>query len=276
MEKVTDLTQVGLQSLIVLGENLMSALPNILGALFLIVLGWLIAKGTSFLIRKALRAIQFDRLSEKVPLDELFGRKGLEIRPSTIVGKFVYWVIILLFFVTASDTLGWVVVSQSISDLLTYLPRLFSAIVIFVIGYYIATFVKQGLRGILESLAVSAHRIISGFAFYLILIIITLTALNQAGVDTDILTSNVTILIAGVVLAFAVSFGIGSKDILSNILSSFYTKNNFQVGQEIEIDDVRGTIEKIDITSCVIKTKDSTVVIPVKQLLTEKVKLRKP
>ena len=275
MEKITDLTQVALQSLIALGQSLMSALPNILGAIFLLVLGWLIAKGTSFVIRKTLRAMQFDRLSEKINLEEILGRTGLEITPSKVVGKFVYWVIILLFFVTASDTLGWVVVSQSISDLLSYLPRLFSGIVIFVIGYYIATFVKQGLSGILESLAVSAHRIISRSAFYIILIIITITAFNQAGVDTDILTSNVTIIIGGVVLAFAVSFGIGSRDILANVLSSFYTKNNFQVGQQIEIGDVKGTIEKIDITSCLIKTKDSTVVIPVKKLLTEKVEIRK-
>lgn len=274
MEKVTDLTQVGLQSLVALGESFMSALPNILGALFLIILGWVIAKIVSYVVRRALKALGFDKLAQKVNLDELLNNANVSVTPSRVVGKFVYWVIILLFFVTASDTLGWSVVSNSISDLISYLPQLFSAIVIFVIGFYIASFVKKGLRTILESLAVSSSRLISGFAFYLILVIITITSLNQAGVDTALLTSNVTVIVAGIILAFAVSFGIGSRDILTNILSSFYSKNNFEEGQKIEMEGVSGTIEKIDITSCRVKTSSETVVIPVKRLLTEKVVIK--
>jgi len=275
MNKITDLTQVGFQSLMALGESFMSALPNILGALFLLLLGWVIAKITAYIVRKTLKAAGFDKLSKKLKLDEMIGESKIEISPSQIVGKFVYWVIILLFFVTASDTLGWAVVSKSISDLLTYLPQLFSAIVVFVIGYYIATFVKKGLRGILDTLAVASARIISSFAFYLIVVIVSLAAVNQAGIDTNILTSNVTIIIGGIVLAFAVSFGIGSRDILTNILSSFYSKSNFHAGQEIEIGDLKGIIQKIDITSCVLTTKNGTVVIPVKTLLTDRVNLTK-
>ena len=131
MEKITDLTQVGWQSLTALGESFMTALPNILGALFLILLGWVVARIASFIVRRGLKALRFDRLSEKIKLDDLLSGTDLKITPSTVIGKFVYWVIILLFFVTASDTLGWTVVSSSISDLLAYLPQLFSAIVIF-------------------------------------------------------------------------------------------------------------------------------------------------
>lgn len=274
MEKITDLTQVGFQSLGALGESFMSALPNVLGALFLLLLGWIIARISSFVVRKTLKALRFDKLSEKLNLNELLSGTDLKIMPSQVVGKFVYWVIILLFFVTASDTLGWTVVSASIRDLIAYLPQLFSAIVIFVVGFYIATFVRKGLRSILESLGVLSFRTISGFAFYLILVIITITSLNQAGVDTALVTSNVTIIIGGIILAFAVSFGLGSRDILTNILSSFYTKSNFRVGQELELGDLNGIIQKIDITSCTIKTDDETVIIPVKRLLNETVRLK--
>lgn len=274
MEKITDLTQVGFQSLAALGESFMSALPNILGALFLIILGWIIAKFFSFVVRRGLRVLGFDKLSKKLRLDEMIGKAKIEITPSQIVGKFTYWVIILLFFITASDTLGWSVVSTSISDLLAYLPRLFSAIVIFVIGFYIATFVRTGLRGILDTLAVTSARLISSFSFYTIVVIVSLAAINQAGINTEILTSNVTIIIGGIVLAFAVSFGIGSRDILTNILSSFYSKSNFQVGQEINVGEIDGVIQKIDITSCIIKTKTGNVVIPVKSLLTQVVKIK--
>jgi small-conductance mechanosensitive channel len=184
-------------------------------------------------------------------------------------------VIILLFFVTASETLGWSVVSKSISDLLTYLPQLFSAIVVFVIGFYIAGFIQRALISVLETLSVASARIISNFAFYLILVIVSLTALNQAGVETGLLTSNVTIIVGGMILAFAISFGIGSRDILKNILSSFYSKTNFQIGQEIKVGDIEGVIVKIDITSCVLKTSSGTIILPVSKLLTEIVEVKK-
>ena len=133
---------------------------------------------------------------------------------------------------------------------------------------------RTGLRGILDTLAVTSARLISSFSFYTIVVIVSLAAINQAGINTEILTSNVTIIIGGIVLAFAVSFGIGSRDILTNILSSFYSKSNFQVGQEINVGEIDGVIQKIDITSCIIKTKTGNVVIPVKSLLTQVVKIK--
>lgn len=274
MNKVTDWTEVGLQSLVALGESVMSSLPSIIGAIFMIILGWIIAKILSYVVRKALKLIGFDKLSEKLNLDEVLNKASITVTPSKVVGKFVYWVIMLLFFVTASDTLGWSVVSSSIGDLISYLPQLFSAIVIFVIGFYIASFVKKGLKGVLESLSVASSHMISAFAFYIIIVIITITALDQAGIDIAILTSNVTIIVGGIVLAFAVSFGIGSRDVLSNILSSFYTRKTFEVGQNISLEGVAGTIEKIDNTSCIIKTTGGMTVIPVKRLLNEKVEIK--
>jgi len=274
MEKITDWTEIGLQSLMTLSNSVMSALPNIIGALFLVILGWIIAKLMSFIVRKGLKVVGFDKLAEKINVNEILGKANIITTSSEIVGKFVYWVIILLFFVTASDTLGWTMVSESIGDLISYLPKLFSAIIIFVIGFYIASFVKKGLKGVLDSLSVSSSHMLSSIAFYIILVIISLTAFNQAGIDTAIITSNVIIIVGGVILAFSISFGIGSRDVLSNIISSFYTKTNFAVGQEISILEVKGTIQKIDNTSCVIKTKTGMTIIPVKRLLTENVDIK--
>jgi len=274
MEKITDWTEIGLQSLMTLSNSVMSALPNIIGALFLVILGWIIAKVVSFIVRKALKVIGFDKLAAKINVNEILGKANIISTSSEIVGKFVYWVIILLFFVTASDTLGWTMVSESIGDLIAYLPKLFSAVIIFVIGFYIASFVKKGLKGVLDSLSVSSSHMLSSIAFYIILVIISLTAFNQAGIDTAIITSNVILIIGGVILAFSISFGIGSRDVLSNIISSFYTKGNFAAGQEIELSEVKGIIQKIDNTSCVVKTKTGVTIIPVKRLLTENVEIK--
>ncbi|MEQ9426754.1 MAG: hypothetical protein RJQ09_20185 [Cyclobacteriaceae bacterium] len=273
MQNLTNWTQIAIESLVALGQKVMTELPNILGAIFLIIVGWIIAKLLSYIVRKALGAIQFDKLSEKLNTTEILEKAHININPSQVVSKFVYWIIILLFFVTASDTLGWGVVATSISDLLTYLPKLFSAVIIFVIGLYIANFVRRGLQGIFDSLSVSSGKVVSSVAFYIIAIIITLTALNQAGVDTSIITNNVTIILGGVILSFAVSFGLASKDVLHNILSAFYSRNNFSEGQQIELNGHKGKIEKIDNISVTIVSGNDKTVIPARKLLSEDVKI---
>lgn len=275
MNTLSDWTKIVFESLLELGRSIMSALPNILGALFLIILGWFLAKLLSFLVKRGLKIIGFDKIIEKVQLERMFDKVKITILPSQLVARFVYWVILLIFFLTASDTLGWAVVSESISDLIAYLPKLFSGIIIFIIGLYIANFIKRALKGVFDSLNVTSGGFISNFAFYIILIIISLTAIKQAGVDTNIITSNISIILGGILLAFAISFGIGSRTVLFNILSAFYTRNKFKSGQTIEIEDITGTIELIDNTSCIIKTKDYRMVIPVSKLLTENVKIIK-
>jgi small-conductance mechanosensitive channel len=273
MEQINSWTQVALKSLTALGESLMTTIPSIIGALLLLLVGWILAKAFSYTIGKSLKLVGTDKLMEKANFEKFLNKAKIEMPLSKFIGKVVYWVIMLLFFVVAADSLGWAVVSQSLSDLIAYLPKLFSGIAIFVIGLYIANFVKVSLRGIFDSMNVASGNIVSSFAFYIIVVILTLTALNQAGVDTHVITSNVSILLAGIVLAFAVSFGLGSRDVLKNILSSFYSKSIFEVGQTIEINGVSGTIEQIDTTSCVIKTKTGKVVFPVSSLLSEQVKI---
>lgn len=233
MENITDWTRITMESLLAMGQTLMVQIPKIIGAIIILLLGWLIAKLVYVAISKALKAMKFDKIAENINMAEIFAKANLKITPSQLVGKFVYWVILLLFFVIASDTLGWTVVSNSISDLISYLPKLFSAIVIFLIGLYIANFIRKALNSVFDTLSVESGRTISSIAFYIILIIISLTALNQAGVDTFAITSNINLIIGGVILAFAIAFGFGAKDILSNILSTFYSKNTFRVGQTI-------------------------------------------
>lgn len=271
MEQFIDWSKIGLESITAFGQKVMMQLPNIIGALFLIFLGWVIGKISAYVVSKALKAIRFDNLSKRFELDELLNQANLTLTPSQLVGRFVYWIIILLFFVTASETLGWQVVSTSISELIAYLPKLFSAIVIFVIGYYIASFIRSGIKTVLKSMSVSSGEILSSFAFYLIVVIISLTALNQAGVDTGIITSNVTLILGGLILAFAITFALSAREVMTNILSSFYSKNNFEVGQQIQVNNTSGKIIKMDGVSVTIQTQKGKVIMPSQKLITEEV-----
>ncbi len=262
-------------SLATFSQRIFNVLPNVIGALLLLLLGWLIAKGVSIAIRKLLQSKTMARLTERLNRLSLLQRSDLSLDSVHIISRFVYWIILLIFFVAASETLGWTAVSRTLNNLINYLPALLSAIVILLIGLYLAQTVRTVIRAALHSLRVGAAQLISSLAFYLLATIVVLTALEQAGVDTSIVTANLTLIVGAIVGAFAISFAIASRHILENILASFYGRKNFAVGDTIRLNTVEGTIVRIDGVSVVVKTKDAEVVLPAQALISEQIeKLR--
>lgn len=271
MKTFTDWTEIIVSSLTALGEAVMGAVPNIIGAIMLILAGWLLAKLISYIVAKVLISVKFDKLMEKMSDMPFIKNSEFEINGIKIIKKFVYWIVLLIFFISASETLGWTSVSQEISNILSYLPKIFSAVVILVVGLYIANVVRGVIDATLGSLEVSSNRIISNAAYYLIAIIISITALSQAGINTEILTSNFSIVIGAIMLAFAVAFGLGARDILQNILSANYSRRNFEAGDKIKLGNIQGEITKIDSISVSIQNGSSTHVIPASRLVSEDV-----
>ncbi|GAB4376674.1 MAG: hypothetical protein Kow0075_04010 [Salibacteraceae bacterium] len=273
MKTVSKWTELALNSLQALGETLMGAIPNILGALILLLLGWLLAKGAAKLTQRLLKKTNIDRWTEKLSGSEAFQKNKIKIDTAKVISGFVYWLIILVFFITASDTLGWKSVSKEIGTLVRYLPQLLSAIVIFVIGMYIANFVRQALLATFTSLGVTGSKLLSDLAFYVILILLSVTAMNQAGINTQILTNNISIILGSVLFAFALAFGLGAKDLLHNMLSGLYSRRSFDVGDRIRIDGNEGVIESIDNVHVVLGTDKGKLVIPAGEFVKKNVEI---
>ncbi|MBL7870065.1 MAG: mechanosensitive ion channel [Cyclobacteriaceae bacterium] len=274
METISNWNQVVFNSFSAMAQKVMSDLPSLIGAILLVIIGWLLGKLVATLVTKLLHAVKLDNLTDMLDINTSLIKADVNFTPSQIIGKFAYWVIFLLFLITASDTLGWSGVSTSINDLLSYLPKLFSAIVVFVLGFYIATIVRKALTSFFISTRVPAGMAISMSAYYVILVIITLTALNQAGVDTTVITANLSIILGGLVVAFALSFGLGSKEILSNIIAAYYLRGIFHVGQSIKVGEHAGEIVKIEKTTVTIKSEYHFTVIPSRKFSEEAVVIK--
>jgi len=276
MEELTNWSQLFFESLRAFSQTFMTAMPSLLGAIFILLLGWLFSKLMSGGIRRLLMAIKFDKLADRIKAGEFLKKANINLAPSALVGKFVYWVLILLVITTAADTLGWVAISDEISKLLSYLPHLLSAILFFSVGIYIATFARDLISGTTKTLGISTGRVISSFVFYLLFLLVTLTALTQAGIDTTILTSNLLLIIGAIMAAAAISYGIASKDVLANILASFFSRKTFIKGQVIEIDGQRGKIINISNIAVILQLNDEEqLVVPTHQLIINKVKIIK-
>ncbi|MGV0997405.1 MULTISPECIES: hypothetical protein [unclassified Empedobacter] len=101
-----------------------------------------------------------------------------------------------------------------------------------------------------------------------------ITSLNQAGVNTDLITNNLSLILGSVFLTLAIAFGLGSKDVIYRLLLSFYTNRNFEIGQRIIIeDDVQGVIIAINNICMTIQTADEKVVYPIKIITNKKIRI---
>lgn len=268
MQELTTWTELFLNSLQAFGQTLAASIPKILGAILILLLGWLFAKLVANGIARLLKVLQFDKLSERLKATEFLERANVELTPSKFIGKFFYWVLLLLVIISASDALGWDAVSQQISKLLGFLPNLLIAIIFFIVGTYIASFIRDFIKGATTSMGISAGKIISSVVFYFLFIIVTLTALEQAGVDTSIISANLSLILGAILLAAGVSYGFASRDVLSNILASFFSRKNFQVGQIIEVQGERGKIiSSNNISITLLNVQNEKVVIPAHQLI---------
>lgn len=267
MEEVINSTQFITESLRSFGKKFVDAVPSILTLFIILVGGWILARVLRGVVAKLLDLAKFDELAEKMQITDMLKRGNITAKPSGIVAKFAYWIVMLLVFITATNSLGLTVVSEKLGTLIDYLPKLFSAGIIFAIGIWIASFIRDFISAATSSMGVSTGNIISGFVFYFLATMVTLTALQQVGVDTSIITSNIFIILGAVLIAGAIAYGFASRDILTNILSSYFSRNKYSVGQHIRVRDVEGKITELDNISVTVQTANDIVVVPIRKLI---------
>jgi small-conductance mechanosensitive channel len=273
METITDVKDLTWNSLNEMGQSVAEAAPKVLFAILILIIGWLITKIVVFILKRVLRFAKVDKITELINEKDLFGKTDLKFNVTNVIVGFVKWIMFLVFLIVAADIMNWKIVSIEIGKLLSYLPKLFSAIALFMIGLYIANFVKKAIKGLFESFDLNGAKVISNLVFYILAIIITITALNQAGIDTQIITNNLTIILGAFLGAIAIGFGFGSKEVIGDLLRGFYGRKNFEIGQKVSFKGTKGTIESINNIAMTLKTEKGRVVLPIREVVENQVEI---
>jgi len=253
-------------------------LPKLLSAIILIVLGRILAKTVSMVLKRILEAIKIDKMTEQLQEVDLFSKSGVEVKASAILSQLIYYIIFLIFATAASDALGLAIVSQQITAIINLIPKIITAGILFAGGTILANIIKKILETAFRSLNIPSGKIMAGVVFYFLLITISITALEQTGLNTAFLTQNLQILLIGIVIAFSVGFGFSSRDLLKNMLASSYSKKHFSIGQIVKIGDYKGVITGIDRTSLTILLDQSghKVIVPQHEIINSKIELFEP
>jgi hypothetical protein len=207
MEQVNLALEPVRASLVQLGEFL----PKLLLAIIILVAGWLLAKLIKVVVVKGLQAVNFQVLTDKAGIDGFLQQGGIKTGMAGILGALVYWLIILVTLVIAFNGLGLTYVTDLVSRVALFIPKVIVAVVILAVGLYFARFIAQTVSAYGKNVGLEDAELLGRISQYAIMVFVVLTALDQVDVVTDIIRQAFLILLSGTALALALAFGIGGQ-----------------------------------------------------------------
>lgn len=246
-------------------------LPNLLGALVLLLVGWLAARFVQFIVGGLLRRLRLDALTERVGIARLLSNAGLEPSASFLLARLAYWLILFVFVLAAAETLGLIGVAEMLNQLVIYLPNVLAAALILLLGSLIAQVIGDALGKMAAQAGVAAGTTLGQVIRYTLLVFAIILALNQLGIETGLLTIAASTLLIATALALALAFGFGSRDLARNIMAGFHARESFAKGQELSVRGHSGQLVNIGTVKSEIKTGKGLVSLPNSVLMEEEV-----
>ncbi|PWJ60135.1 mechanosensitive ion channel-like protein [Dyadobacter jejuensis] len=262
MNNFPNITEILLNTFNTLISQFVEFVPRVIGCIVILLIGYLVARGVRIVISQLLSRVGLDRVGDKLNEIDIIKKLKTEVKLSDIVATILYYYILLIFLTFAADTLGVDTITNMVLSLVGFIPKLIAGAIMLQVGIMLSDALKTGVVSICKSFNISAAKLIGNIVFVFFLVITFITALGQIGIETALLESSFTIIFGGAIAAFGLGYGIASRDVLANIISSFYSRKNYQVGQVIKIGTVKGVISKIDTTSVTVVNETATTIIP--------------
>jgi hypothetical protein len=186
--------------------------PRLAIALVVVLAGWLIAKTVRFAVTKALRAINFNVLTERAGLDNFLRQGGWGGDTSSLFGVLAYWLVILAALLVAFNGLGLSYIADLLGRVVWFVPNLFVALLVLAFGSYFARFVGEAVSSYFRGAQMRDAVLLGQIARYAVMAFVILIALDQIKVGGDIVRESFLVVLAGVVFALALAFGLAGKD----------------------------------------------------------------
>jgi hypothetical protein len=222
------------QAVLTSATNILSSignfLPALLGAIVILVVGFIAASLVGSLITKILVKLQFNTLADRLEVNRFIRNTGARLTAAEVVGQFGYWFVLITSFLAAADTLGLKQVSAILGSILLYIPNVVVAIVIIASGALLGDLVANIVRGTVRTASISTADSLAKITRWAILVFAGLLALEQLGIATRLVEILFTGFVAALAIALGLSFGIGGQKWAAKVLDEI-TRKGEEVAQ---------------------------------------------
>ena len=204
--------------------KLAAFIPQLLAALVLLILGWIVAKVLRAGFRQFLRVMHFDRFAEKSGIEAFLKYGEMEVSLTNILSELVYWLAMLIVIILVSDSFGLSRVTELFNQAVLYIPHIIIAIIVLVFGTLLARAANRMVFAYLKNIGVTGALTISTISEYAIQLFVVFVALEQLGIGTQMLITAFTITFGAASLALAIAFGLGGKDWAAGVIDRLANK----------------------------------------------------
>lgn len=258
-----------------LQSSLSTWLPAVLGALLLLLVGWLVARISQAVVVRLLRRLGLDRLADRTGIARGLTTIGVQSTLSYLLARITYWLFLIFFILLALGALGLTdVVTSALNSFFAFLPRLVAATVIFLVGAFIARIVGDAITAMTLQSNIPSGRALGQAVRYSLLLVVVILALDELGVQTTILTTIIIVTVAAVAFGLTLAFGLGNRQLAQGIMAGFHAREEFNPGQTLTVGDHTGRLVRIGATKTLLETSEGQISLPNVVLLNEVVRLR--
>ena len=201
-------------------STFLSYLPQLVGAIIILIIGYIVAKVLQAVVTRVLRGIGFENWMERGGIKQFFDRAQTRQTPTSIIGKLVFWFVFIIAVTMAADALGIPQVSAVLGQLIAYIPSIIAAILILILAALLANFVSGIVRG------ATGSGLLASVARYAIIVYAVFAAITELGIAVELTAPTFLILLGAVALAAAIAFGIGGREVAQDIIQKAYSRSD--------------------------------------------------
>lgn len=209
-----------------------SFLPNLVGALIILILGIIFGKWGRTAVVKGLGLIKFEAMIKDTKFKEYLKKADITQKVEEILGSIVKWAIVLIFFIAAVNILGLTTVSDLLGGILGYVPSILSAVIVLAIGILLAGIVERVVKGGLASVDLKTSRLMGKIASYAVMTIAALAALSELSIAEYFINTIFIGFVAMLAIGFGLALGLGGKDLVAKLLSGWYDSLQSELGKK--------------------------------------------
>ncbi len=264
MSQITDLEHQLIKTYDQFSAQLIEHVPSIMGALVLLVVGWLVASLIQKLAYKLM--IIVDQYVVQRFAGVVSNQRSVKQASLKTVSKVLFWLVFLFFFAAASNVLGWVFISEWMNQLFAYVPKATSALLVIFVGIVIANIVRNTLQ---QSLEGPNRALIIKAVYGIVVFVAAIVAIEQLGINIQFVTTLITVFLALLLAGLVLGFSFGAKDTAANIIAIPYITRQYKVGDSIQIAGVEGVLIDFTQTSVIIENESGKVIIPARMFQVE-------
>ena len=193
-------------------DRFANGVPTVLGALLILIIGWVIAGALAALVTKFARAVHVDTLADHAKVNDFLQRSGSRLKASNILGEVVKWVVRLVFIEMAAEQCGLTQVTVLVNGILAYIPKIIVSLLLLGVGAFLGNLLAGIVRGTASEAGMSNPTLLGKLASGAVMAFAIIAAVNELGIAPVVVNTLYIGLVAAISLALGLAFGLGGRE----------------------------------------------------------------